>query len=225
MRRWMFYLCLLVLPAFAFDLSSLSNQEVRKGLKEALVQGVGKAVGQLSVQDGFLGDPEVKIPLPPSIAKAEKLMRDLGMGKQADQLVTAMNRAAESAVTEAKPILLDGIKKMTVADAKAILTGGDDSATQYFRKASGEAIVEKFMPKVKTAMAKVKVAEDYNRLARPAAKFGLIDAKDANLEQYITQKAVDGLFIVIAQQEKAIRKDPVGQASKLLKKVFGAVKE
>jgi hypothetical protein len=145
------------------------------------------------------------------------------MGDQADQLVTTMNRAAESAVTEAGPILLDGVKKMTLQDAKVILSGPDDAATQYFRKTSGEAIVQKFLPKVKTATAKVKLADDYNRFAGPAAQLGLIDRQEADLDQYVTRKAVDGLFLVIAQQEKAIRADPVGQASKLLQKVFGAV--
>jgi hypothetical protein len=225
MYRFLICLCLMASPAFSFDLSSLSDREVGSGLKEALVQGVGKAVGTLSAPDGFLGNPQVKIPLPPSLERAEKLLRQIGMGKQADQLVTTMNRAAESAVSEAKPILLDGIKKMTLADAKAILTGPEDSATQYFRKTSGETIVQKFLPKVKAATERVKLAEDYNRFAKPAGRFGLIHKEDADLDQYITRKAVDGLFLMIAQQEKAIRKDPVGQASKLLQKVFGALQK
>lgn len=223
MHRFLMCLCLLATPMFSSDLSALSDKEVGKGLKEALVQGVGKAVSQLSVADGFLGNPEVKIPLPPSMERAEKVLRDIGMGKYADRLVTTMNRAAESAVTEAKPILLDGVKKMTLADAKAILTGPEDSATQFFRKTSGEAIIEKFLPKVKAATGRVKLAEDFKRFAKPAAQFGLLDKQDADLDQYVTRKAVDGLFLMIAQQEKAIRADPVGQASKLLRKVFGSM--
>jgi len=223
MHRFLMCLCLLATPMFSSDLSALSDREVGKGLKEALVQGVGKAVSQLSVADGFLGNPEVKIPLPPSMERAEKVLRDIGMGKYADRLVTTMNRAAESAVTEAKPILLDGVKKMTLADAKAILTGPEDSATQFFRKTSGEAIIEKFLPKVKAATGRVKLAEDFKRFAKPAAQFGLLDKQDADLDQYVTRKAVDGLFLMIAQQEKAIRADPVGQASKLLRKVFGSM--
>jgi hypothetical protein len=224
MLRFLISLCLMVAPVFSSDLASLSDKDVGNGLKEALVQGVGKAVGQLSATDGFLGNPKVKIPLPPSMAKAENLMRQIGMGKYADQLVTTMNRAAESAVTEAKPILLDGIKKMTLQDAKAILTGPDDSATQYFRKTSGDAIVTKFLPKVKAATTKVKLADDYNKFAGPAAQFGLINKEDADLDQYITHKAVDGLFLMMAEQEKAIRADPIGQTSKLLRTVFGALK-
>ncbi len=217
--------CLLfATAAWTQDLASLSQGEAGRGLREALVSGVGQAVGSLSAADGFLGNPEVKIPLPPALEKAERTLRRLGMGRQADELVTTMNRAAESAVAEAKPILLDGIKKMTLADAKGILTGPEDSATRYFRKTSGEAILKKFLPKVKAATARVKLAEDYNRFAGPAAQFGLIDAKDADLDQYIAARAVDGLFLMIAKQEKAIRADPIGQSSKLLRKVFGALR-
>mgnify|MGYP000865931799 CR=1 FL=1 len=215
---------LLATAAWTQDLASLSQGEAGRGLREALVSGVGQAVGSLSAADGFLGNPEVKIPLPPALEKAERTLRRLGMGRQADELVTTMNRAAESAVVDARPILLDGIKKMTLADAKGILTGPEDSATRYFRRTSGEAIQKKFLPKVKAATARVKLAEDYNRFAGPAAQFGLIDAKDADLDQYIAARAVDGLFLMIAKQEKAIRADPVGQSSKLLRKVFGALK-
>lgn len=216
-------ICLLAIPLAAFDLGSLTSQEVGRGLKEALAQGAVQAVGTLSATNGFLGNPRVKIPLPPSLARAEQTLRAFGMGSQADELVATMNRAAESAVVEAKPILLEGIKKMTLADAKAILTGPEDSATQYFRKTSGEAILQRFLPKVRTATARVKLAEDYNRFAAPAAQLGLIEAQDANLDQYIARKAVDGLFLMIAEREKAIRDDPAGQASALLQKVFGAL--
>lgn len=217
--------CLLfATAAWTQDLASLSQGEAGRGLREALASGVAQAVGSLSAADGFLGNPEVKIPLPPALEKAERTLRRLGMGRQADELVTTMNRAAESAVADARPILLDGIKKMTLADAKGILTGPEDSATRYFRRTSGEAIQKKFLPKVKAATARVKLAEDYNRFAGPAAQFGLIEAKDADLDQYIAARAVDGLFLMIAKQEKAIRADPVGQSSKLLRKVFGALK-
>jgi len=215
---------LLATAAWTQDLASLSQGEAGRGLREALASGVAQAVGSLSAADGFLGNPEVKIPLPPALEKAERTLRRLGMGRQADELVTTMNRAAESAVVDARPILLDGIKKMTLADAKGILTGPEDSATRYFRRTSGEAIQKKFLPKVKAATARVKLAEDYNRFAGPAAQFGLIEAKDADLDQYIAARAVDGLFLMIAKQEKAIRADPVGQSSKLLRKVFGALK-
>jgi len=217
-------LVLCCVPVMAVDLASLTNRETGNGLKEALVQGAEVAVGRLSAPDGFLGNPRVKIPLPPTLAKVEKTLRRVGLDREADELVTTMNRAAEDAVVEAKPILLASIKKMTLADAKAILTGPADSATQYFRKSSGEAIALKFKPKVALATRKVKLAKQYDDVAGKAAQFGLIDKGDANLDDYVTRKAVDGLFLMIAEQEKAIRQDPLGQASNLLRKVFGAVK-
>lgn len=218
------FVCVSAVSATAQDLASLSNNTASKGLKEALVQGADAAVTRLSAQDGFLGNAKVKIPLPPALEKAEKLARKLGMGREADQLVTTLNRAAESAVVEAKPILLDSIKKMTLADAKAILTGPEDSTTQFFRRTSGEAIAVKFKPKVSLATKKLKLAEDYNRFAGKAAQLGLLDKADANLDDYVTRKAMDGLFLMIADQERAIRTDPMGQASKLLRTVFGALK-
>jgi hypothetical protein len=223
MLRWLMCLCLAVVPVFSSGLDTLTEQEAGGGLREALTQGVGKAVGQLSLKDGFFGSGKVKIPLPPTLEKAAGTMRKMGMGKDADRLVKTMNRAAESAVVEAKPILLEGVKKMTLSDAKTILKGPDDSATQYFRKTCGEDIAQKFLPKVKEATQRVKLAGDYNRFAGPASKLGLIDKQDADLDSYVTRKAVDGLFYMIAQEEKAIRADPVGQTSKLLKKVFGSL--
>lgn len=225
MPHWMVATVLVcAMPIAAQDLSNLSEATAGKGLKEALVKGAETAVSRLSVQDGFLANPKVKIPLPPALEKAERLARQLGFGPSADQLVTTLNRAAESAVSEVKPILMEGIRKMTWQDAKAILTGPDDAATQYFRRTSGEVIAQRFKPKVSAATKRVKLAEDYNRFAGKAAQVGLVDKGDANLDDYVTRKAVDGLFVMIAEQERAIRKDPLGQASKLLKTVFGALK-
>lgn len=212
----------LLAPANALDLSDLTNKDASAGLRTALTQGAEKAVGQLGVTDGFFGNNQVKIGLPDSLAKAEGMMRRFGMGKMADDLTLTMNRAAESAVVEAKPLLVDAIKKMTLADAKSILSGPEDAATQYFRKTSGEALTARFLPKVQAATAKVKLAERYNQFAGQASRFGLLSAEDANLDQYITRKTLDGLFVMVAQQEKTIRQDPMGQASSILKKVFGA---
>lgn len=213
----------LVNPANALTIADLSNQDAVQGLKDALVQGADRAVSQLGTANGFLGDPKVKIPLPASLQKAERLMRMVGMGGQADELVTSMNRAAEMAVAEAKPLLVDAVKRMSVQDAKGILTGGDDAATQYFRRSTSEALTQKFLPIVKKMTARVNLAQLYNQYAGQAASFGVINAKDANLDSYVTQKTLDGLFLVIAEQERAIRKDPVGSASKMVQKVFGAV--
>ncbi|ADI29170.1 DUF4197 domain-containing protein [Methylotenera versatilis] len=209
--------------ANALSISDLSNTEASGGLKEALTQGVGKAVSTLGATDGFLGNKEVKIPLPSSLKKVEKVMKMMGMGKQSDELVLKMNRAAEAAVPEAKTLLIDSIKKMSVADAKAILTGPQDAATQYFKKTTSAQMAEKFLPIVTKATEKVQLAETYNKYAEMGAKYGVVKKEDAKIEQYVTNKALDGVYLMIAKEEAAIRQDPVGQASSLLKKVFGAL--
>jgi hypothetical protein len=215
-------LMLFVTHANALSVSDLTNTEASGGLKAALIQGAEKAVTKLGAADGFLGNKEVKIPLPDAMKKAERGMRMLGMGKQADDLVLKMNRAAEAAVPEAKVLLIDAVKKMSVADAKAILTGGDDAATQYFKKTTSAPMAEKFLPIVKKATENVQLAQQYNQFAEAGNKFGIVKKEQANLEQYVTQKALDGVYLMMAKEEAAIRKDPVGQTGSLLKKVFGA---
>jgi hypothetical protein len=210
-------------PALALGIDDLSSKDTASGLKEALTRGADVAVSQLGKPNGFLGDKRVKIPLPEAAQAAEKMMRTLGMKKQADELIETMNRAAEMAVVEAKPILTDAVKKMSFDDARGILTGGDDAATKYFRRTTSDAISAKFLPIVKKSTAKVNLAGQYNQYAGQAAKLGLLDKKDADLDTYVTHKAMDGLFLMIAEQEKAIRKDPIGTGSSMLQKVFGAV--
>lgn len=217
--------CALTLQsAHALGLADLSNSDSTSGLKEALSKGADFAVSSLGKENGFLGNDKVKIPLPGGLDKAEKALRAFGMGKYADELITTMNQAAEKAVVEAKPILLDAIKKMSVQDAKGVLSGGDDAATQYFKKNTSESLSQKFLPIVKKATEKLQLADKYNKFAGKAASSGLIDSKDANLDSYVTQKTLDGLFVMVAEQEKAIRQDPVGTGSKMLSKVFGALK-
>lgn len=226
MRAMIGFLAALILSsaAHALSIGDLSNKDAAGGLKEALTQGAGKAVDLLGKSDGFLGNPKVKIPLPGGLEKAEDMMRTFGMGKYADELVTAMNRAAEAAVPQAKVLLVDAIRKMSVEDAKGILTGGEDAATQYFRRTTSGPLGEKFKPIVQKAIAKVKVAEKYDQFAGKAAKFGLVKEEDTHLENYVTAKALDGLYLMIAEEEKAIRTDPVGAAGSLAKKVFGALR-
>jgi len=209
--------------AHALSLSDLSSQEASGGLKDALIQAAGSAVGKLGVTDGYFKNPKVKIPLPDTLKKAEKGMRLLGMGKQADELVLRMNRAAEAAVPEAKVLLVDAVKQMSVQDAKAILTGGDDAATQYFRKTTAAPLFDKFLPIVQKATEDVKLAQQYNKFAETGLKYGLVKKEQANLEQYVTQRALDGLYLMMAEEEKAIRKDPLGASTSLIKKVFGAI--
>jgi hypothetical protein len=213
----------LATAANALSLADISGKDANGGLKEALTQGAAKAVDVLGRQDGFLGNPKVKIPLPESVQKVEGMMRGLGMGKQADELVTAMNRAAEAAVPQAKTLLVNSIKQMSVEDAKGILSGGEDAATQYFRRTTSGPMTEKFKPVVKNAIARVKLAEKYDQFAGKAAKFGLVREQDAHLENYVTQKALDGLYLMIAEEERAIRKNPAEAAGRLAKKVFGAL--
>ena len=218
------FLLVILSPARAAGLGDISQQDSSGALKQALTQGASAAVASLGKPDGFLGNPKVKIPLPENLQKAEKMMRKLGMGKHADELITTMNRAAEAAVPEAKALLLDAVKQMTLQDAKAILTGGDDSVTQYFQRTTSEPLTVKFLPIVRQATERVELAKKYNRYAKQAAKLGLLDKEDASLEAYVTDKALDGLFLMIAEEERAIRKNPLGQASSLLQKVFGALK-
>ena len=209
--------------ANALSVSDLSNTEASGGLKEALIQGAGKAVSKLGAVDGFFGNKQVKIPLPDTMKKAEKAMRMFGMGKQADDLVLKMNRAAEAAVPEAKALLIDSVKKMSLTDAKEILTGSEDAATQYFKKTTSLPMGEKFLPIVKKATENVQLAQQYNKFAEMGGKYGLVKKENANLEQYVTQKTLDGVYLMMAQEEAAIRKNPIGQASSLIKKVFGAI--
>jgi hypothetical protein len=209
--------------AQALGLADISGKDAVAGLKQALVEGSATAVSLLGKQDGFLGNDRVRIPLPDSLAAVEGLMRSLGMGRYADDLVTTMNRAAEAAVKEAKPLLLQAVKDMSVQDAKAILGGGEDAATQYFRRTTATPLADKFQPIVAKATRKVKLANKYNEFAAKGARFGIVDAKDADLNSYITRKALDGLFFAIAEEEKKIRRDPAGAASGILRKVFGAI--
>jgi hypothetical protein len=225
MRKSLAFVAALALSmaAHALSLDQLSNKDTAAGLKEALTQGAGKAVGMLGKTDGFLGNPKVKIPLPGGLQKAESLMRSLGMGKYADELEVSMNRAAEAAVPQAKALLVDSIKKMSVEDAKGILTGGDDAATQYFRRTTSGPMAEKFKPIIQKAMAKVKLAEKYDQFAGKAGKLGLVKEEDTHLDNYVTGKTLDGVYLMIAEEEKAIRKDPVGATGSLAKKVFSAL--
>lgn len=209
--------------AFGLELSSLSNADASAGLKKALDQGINLAVGKLGVTDGFLKNPSVKIDLPPKLAKVESMMRMIGAGDQMDELVTSMNRAAEAAVPESKVLLKQALKQMSVEDAKRILTGGDDAATQYFKQATYTPLKAKFAPIISQATAKVKLAETYDRVAKKAVAVGVLKPEDATVQSYVTDKTLDGLFLMMAEEERAIRKDPLGQTSSLLKKVFGAL--
>ena len=216
--------CLLTVNGVrAAGLDGVSNADAGSGVREALAKGAEFAVGSLGQKNGFLGNEKVRIPLPGGLEKAESALRMLGLGKQAEELRETMNHAAENAVAEALPILKDAVRKMTLQDAKAILTGGDDSVTQYFRRSSSEALTAKFLPIVRKATARLQLAEQYNKFAGKAASLSLIDKKDADIDNYVTNKAMDGLFLMIAEEERKLRENPLGAGSAILKKVFGAL--
>ena len=214
---------LLSAGAFALSLADLTQSDASGGLKDALTQGAQIAVKQLGKPGGFSDNDEVRIELPGKLGKAAQTMKMMGMGEQVEELEASMNKAAEAAVPQAQAILVDAVKKMTVSDAKAILAGGEDSATQYLNKSSREQIRAKFLPIVKQATDKVGVAQQYNSFAGQAAALGVVDAKSANVENYVTEQALDGLFKMIAEQEASIRQNPAGAATSLAKKVFGAL--
>lgn len=219
-----------VLAATAFahcaeaGLTELSNADAVGGLKEALLQGADKAVETLGAKNGFLRNAKVKIPLPDSLKKAERGLKLLGMRKQTDELVASMNHAAELAVQEAKPVLTDAVKQMSVQDAKGVLTGGDTAATEYFRRSTSDTLGRKFLPIVQKMTAKVSLAEKYNAVAAKGARLGVVKKEDSDIDAYVTRKALDGLFLMIGEEERAIRKDPLGSAKGLAQTVFGALK-
>jgi hypothetical protein len=206
------------------NLAGFSNSDQITSLKQALVQGAETAVTSLAKENGYLGNNKVRIPLPETLQKADNLLRKFGMGKYADDLTTSINRAAEAAVPEAKNMLIGAVNKMTVEDAKSILTGGNDAATQYFRKSTETALAAKFKPIVATSMQKVKLAEAYDQFAERGERFGLVDKRDSKMDDYITRKAMDGLFLMIAEQEKAIRANPLEATGSLARKIFSAIK-
>ncbi len=203
--------------------AGLSEQEVTKGLKEALDKGADQAVKTVSVKDGFLKDPLLKIEMPEEAQEAKKYALKVGMKKQVDDFEESMNRAAEGATKSALNILVNAIKQMSVSDAKGILTGGEDAATKYLLQTCEESLKHAFSPIVQSSMAKAKVAQNWEPIAKSynkTAKFTRKKEVNPDLEAYITQKAIDGLFIKIAKEEQDIRKNPLARTSDLLKKVF-----
>ena len=210
--------------AYALSLGDLTNADASAGVKAALEKGALVAIGLLGKQDGFLGNDKVRIPLPGYLEDAGKLMRTFGQGKRVDELVTSMNRGAEQAVPMAKTLLVSTVKAMNVTDAKNILTGGDTSVTQFFTDKTRDPLNIQFLPIVTKATENVQLADKYNSLAGRATSMGLLKKEDANIQQYVTGKALDGLYFVIGEEEKKIRQDPVGTVSQILSKVFGILK-
>ena len=216
--------CLVLAPVFALGLGDLTNQDASRGIKGALSEGVTSAIAKLGVPGGYLDNPKVKIPLPPALDTIAKGMRMMGRGKDADELVATMNQAAEQAVPEAKALMLNAVKTMSVEDGKKILTGGDDSVTEFFKAKTAAPLAVKFLPIVKRATDRVGLAQQYNQFAGQGAKLGLIKGGSANIETYVTEKALDGLYQMIGEQERAIRQNPAAAGSAIVSKVFGALR-
>lgn len=208
----------LALPARA---AGLTEMDANAGIRAALERGANAAVSLLGRPDGFLGNPLVKIELPGYLKDAAKLLKATGQGKKLDELVTAMNRAAEAAVPEARLLLVNAAKSMSVEDALQIVRGGEDAVTQFFARKTREPLSQRFLPIVTRATEKQALADKYNAVAGKAAGLGLVKEEDASIQHYVTRRALDGLFFMIAEEEKQIRRDPVGTGSALLKKVFG----
>lgn len=206
--------------------NDISNYDISLGLKAALTKGVRFAVDDLGRKNGFLENPEVKIPLPKSLKNLEKGLRFAGQGERVDSFVESMNRAAENAVPVAVDVFVGSIKQMTFTDAKNILfSGEDDAATQFFRRTSEDTLRSKFRPIVEDFTSEVGVTQQYKQMVDKAGFMAMFIGDDAkDLDGYVTDKALDGLFYMVAQEEKKIRKDPIGQTSKILRKVFGILK-
>lgn len=217
-RRW---LLVAGLGGITGAQASLSETDAASGIRTALERGAEAAVKNLGRTDGFLGNAKVRIPLPGYLDDAAKLMRTLGQGRRVDELVTAMNRAAEAAVPEARTLLVNTVKQISVEDALRLVKGGDTAVTDFFARKTRAPLGEKFLPIVTRQTERVKLADKYNRVAGKGVGMGLVKPEDANVQQYVTRKALDGLYLMIGEEEKKIRADPVGTGSAILKKVFG----
>lgn len=202
----------------------LSSAEIAEGLKEALTNGISKGSDIVSQMDGYFKNAEIKLPFPPEAKKAEDKLRQIGMGAEVDKFVLSLNRAAEDAAKEAKPIFVAAIKQMTIQDAAGILKGQPDAATQFLKKTTTSPLKDKFKPVVQNSLAKVDATKYYTDLITTYNKIPLVQKMNPNLDEYATDKAIEGLFVMIAKEEKNIRNNPGARTSELLKKVFGSQK-
>lgn len=201
---------------------SLSNADIIKGLKEALTVGSRNSANKASVTDGYFKNTLIKIPFPKEAEKVESTVRSLGMNKQVDDFVLSLNRAAEDAAKKAAPVFVNAITKMTINDGVSILKGNNDAATQYLKRTTSTELKNQFKPIVQTSLNTVQVTKYWTPVISTYNKIPFVTQMNPNLEEYVTQKAIDGLFILVAQEELKIRKDPAARVSDILKKVFGA---
>jgi len=201
---------------------ALTTAEVADGLKEALIKGISNGSDLVSQLDGYFKNPEIKIPFPPEVKKVEDKLRQVGLGNEVDKFVLTLNRGAEDAAKEAKPIFITAIKSMTIQDAWGILRGQPDAATQYLKRTTSAQLKEKFKPVIQNSLNKVNATKYYGDIVTQYNKIPFTDDVNPNLDDYATDRAIEGLFTMIAKEEKNIRQDPVARTTDLLKKVFGA---
>ncbi len=202
--------------------NSLTSDQVGQGLKEALTKGISKGADQVSQVDGYFKNSKIKIPFPPKVQKVETKLRELGLGNQVDKFVMTLNRGAEDAAKSAKPIFISAITSMTIADAWNILKGEENAATNYLKRVTSDQLMQKFRPVMASSLDKVNATKYYGDVIGTYNKIPFVEKVNPDLKEYATQKAVDGLFFMIAKEEKNIRQDPVARTTELLKKVFGA---
>ena len=217
-------LALVPFAARAQLLPGLSELDAGKGVRAALEKGAVAAVQLLGRPDGFLANPKVRIPLPEAMQQLAGLLSTIGFGRQLEELEVSMNRAAEAAVPMAKNLLVGAVRNMSVSDAKRILSGGDTSVTDFFAEKTRSPLGESFLPVVHRSTVKVGVVDKYERVSKKAQGLGFYRPQDPTVDHYVTRKALDGLYLMIGEEEKKIRQDPVGTGSALLQKVFGALR-
>lgn len=201
---------------------SLTTEQVGEGLKEALTKGVSKGSDLVSQVDGYFKNAEIKIPFPPEAKRVEEKLRQMGLGSKVDEFILTLNRGAEDAAKEAKPIFVSAIKQMTIQDAWGILRGEQNAATQYLKRTTTAQLTEKFKPVIQNSLNKVNATRYYSDLVNTYNKIPMVQKANPNLDDYATEKAIDGLFVMVAKEEKNIRENPGARTSDLLKKVFSS---
>lgn len=200
----------------------LTTAEVAQGLKEALIKGISTGADLVSQLDGYYKNPEIRIPFPPEVKRVEDKLRQIGFGKEVDKFVMTLNRGAEDAAKEAKPIFIEAIRAMTIEDAWSILRGEDDAATQYLKRTTSGLLKEKFKPVIQNSLNEVNATRYYSDVVTRYNQIPFVQKVNPDLDDYATDKAIEGLFLMIAKEEKNIRQNPVARTTEILRKVFGA---
>lgn len=226
---FLFVLCFSVAEAqlkgtkdiFKSSKSGLSQDEAAEGIKEALIKGVSNGVQEVNKLDGYYKNPSIKILFPPDAQKAEAKLRNVGMGNKVDEVILSLNRAAEDAAQEAKPIFMEAIKALSINDAINLVRGEKDAATQYLQKNTTQSLTDKFQPIIVASLEKVNAIKHWEAVMNSYNKIPLVQKVNPDLEAYVTERAILGLFTMVAQEELAIRNNPVARTSEVLKKVFG----